>query len=266
MKILDRISILVFNLCLLLSTIIIPALILASSPAYYHSQFEKNGIYGEVTEDGDILGKRIYHISGSRYDYAVFTDDQIDMIVDHTVDFLFGDKESFALEMDAVYMNGEGYRDGVNIFGETAVLHMQDVKDLMRFALIGSIICAILAAGLLIMFILRSRAIGKFALKYTLLFYGAIFAFAFIFCFVTFLKSGAEDFIFDLWGNIHYLLFPFQPEKYANSFFNDTLTEILTVELFITAVIIVLSVALTFLAAWFVGAVLLGKRAKRQKS
>ncbi len=186
-------------------------------------------------------------------------------IAEHTIEYLFGDKESFALTLDNVYMNDSEYRDGVNIFSDTAVLHMADVKLLMRTALVGAVICAVIAAALLVMFILRRQRIGAIALKYTLIFYAAIFGFAFVFCLVTFIGSGANDFLFDLWGNIHYLLFPFQPEKIANSFFNDTLTEILNLDLFITAVVIVVSVVSVLLALWFMGAVLLRRASRKAK-
>ena len=52
------------------------------------------------------------------------------------------------------------------------------------------------------------------------------------------------------WENAHHLFFPFQPEKVEGSFFNDTLTSILTLELFLDAVAIVLLTVGVTLAAW----------------
>lgn len=53
MKTLDKIVIIIFNLCLLLSAGITPALMLASNPNYYYEQFEKNGIYSYTDKNGD---------------------------------------------------------------------------------------------------------------------------------------------------------------------------------------------------------------------
>ncbi len=262
MRILDKISVILFNFALLFASIIILALILASSPSYYHMEFEKNDMYGTVTDEGETNGRIIYYIGGDRSKRAVFSNQQLDRIADHIIDYLFGDTESFELTLDEVYIVGEGYADGVDIFGDTAVLHMGDVRTLMRFALVMSVICAISAAALLVMFILRSKTIERIALKYTLIFYAAIATFAIGFCAYTLISGGADWFSYNLWTNIHHLLFPFQPEKFENSFFNDTLTEILCLELFLDAVLIVVSITATVLAAWFIGAMILRKRTK----
>ncbi len=263
MKILERAAVLLFNLCLFFSVIIISALIIASSPDYYRGQFEKNGLYGEVQEDGTVKGYTVNYIGGMGYNSAVFTKEQLDKIADHTIEYLFSDMESFELTLDGVYMKRTGgYCDGVRIFGDTAVSHMKDVKVLMNTALLGAIIGVFIDIGLLVFFILRRKTVGKIALKYTLIFYTVLIGLALLFCGITFMKSGAEYFISDLWANIHYLLFPFQPEKYANSFFNDTLTSVLTLELFINAVVIVVCVALTFLALWLIVAAMLRRCSK----
>lgn len=57
MKILDKIAIIIFNLCLLLAAGITPALLLASSPEYYYEQFEKNGIYASVDKRQKIYAR-----------------------------------------------------------------------------------------------------------------------------------------------------------------------------------------------------------------
>ena len=73
-----------------------------------------------------------------------------------------------------------------------------------------------------------------------------------------------EYFADQAWTNIHHLLFPFQPEKFEGSFFNDTLTSILTLELFLDAVIIVIvSVVATFIG-WFLIAYLIKRKANRE--
>lgn len=133
MKFFDRLTIVLFNICLLAVAIIFPALKIASTPAYYHAQFEKNGIYAQVDENGTERRTTIRYIGGNTDDRATFSDAQLNEMIDHIVDYLFTDKASFALVMDGVMLNG-ALTDNVNIFGETAVTHMQDVKNLMTFA------------------------------------------------------------------------------------------------------------------------------------
>ncbi len=264
MKIIDKLAIIIFNLCLLLTAGITPALLLASSPEYYYEQFEKNGIYASVDENGDEQRSIIKYVGGDKTKYATFSDEQLNLIIHHIIDYLFTDKEDFQLKMDGVEIIGEGICDGVEIFGETAVLHMADVKSLMAFAKWAAIISFLTAALLLILFIKRKQ-IRKHLLKYTAVFYGLLGGFAFLFCLWSLLgakKLTPTGFLDKLWGNIHYLLFPLQPGKYTNSFFNDTLTQILTLELFVAAVAIVVAVIVSVLAAWLILACILQNRTK----
>ncbi len=135
----DHIALLLFVLLLLLLTIILSALAFASSPSYYHRQFEKNGIYAHE-QYGKVRPTPIHYIGGNRYLTAEFSDEQLDMLCEHIIDYLFGDKETFSLVMDGVKLNGV-VTDGVSIFSEKAVSHMADVKTLMqrarRFCYIG---------------------------------------------------------------------------------------------------------------------------------
>ena len=264
MKKIDKLAIIIFNLCLLLTAGITPALLLASSPEYYYEQFEKNGIYASVDENGDEQRSIIKYVGGDKTKYATFSDEQLNLIIHHIIDYLFTDKEDFELKMDGVEIIGEGICDGVDIFGETAVLHMADVKSLMKFAKWAAIICFLTAVSLLIMFIKREK-MRKHLLKYTAVFYGLLGGFAFLFCLWSLLgakRLTTTGFLYQLWGNMHYLLFPFQPEKVKNSVISDTLTQILTLELFMAAVAIVAAVIVSVLAAWLIVACILHKRAK----
>ncbi len=263
MKVLQKALILLFNLCLFVSAIILPALSIARSPEYYYREFEKNGIYSTVAEDGSEIKTTIYYIDGT-YSKATFEDEQLDALANHIVDFLFGDTESFYLEMDGVMLNGH-YSDGVSIFGKTAVSHMDDVKVLMQTALVFAIISAVVAVGLLILFFVRKKDFAPYLLKYTLIFYAVILALVLIFCVWTLSDIGGFKniayFPDQMWSNMHHILFPFQPEKYENSFFNDTLTQILTLELFLDAIVIVFSVALALVLLWIGTAIMIKKRA-----
>ena len=265
MKILYRIAVIIFNLCLLFSAIITPALLIASNEEYYHDQFEKNGIYSHTDENGKTVYTQIRYINENYKWKAAFTDEQLDELISHIVNYLFTDMESFYLEMDNVMINGET-KDDVPIFGETAVLHMKDVKTLMQTALWGAVFGWIIAASLLALFIIKRQEVSELLLKYTLVFYVILLIIAILFCLWTLSSISGdtiESFSSKLWENMHHLLFPFQPEKFKNSFFNDTLTHILTLELFLDAVSIVLAVTVGVLAAWFGGIIFIKKKTKQ---
>jgi len=265
MKNLYKFLVLLFNLCLLLSAIILPALTLAASPAYYKAEFEKNDIYAYKDEDGNTVERTLYFVDGERNKYADLTDEQLDLLITHITEYLFTDKDSFKLEMDGVMLNGE-LSDGVSIFGKNAVTHMADVKNLMQGALIFGIICAAVAVGLLIFFIIKKKEVGEYIFKYSIIFFVSLITLALIFCLLTYLQLGTgsvNEFYYQLWCNIHYLLFPFQPDKIASSSFNDVLTQILSLELFLDAIIIILSIVAILFTAWFVFAFITKKRAFR---
>lgn len=259
MKILDRAAVLILNLSLLVVFIITPALITAGNHDYYKAQFEKNGIYSRTDENGIERKRTVFYIGGDYQNTAQFENEQLDELSKHIIDYLFGDKESFSLTMDGVLLNGT-YQDGVNIFGDTAVSHMKDVKVLMRAALIAAIICAVLLAIALTYIIARRKFTARFLLKYTLIFYGVIVCLILLFLLITLidgwsiLRRYPDAFTDILWENVHHILFPFQPEKFENSFFNDTLTQILTLELFLDAMIIVFTTLLTAFCAWLAAA------------
>lgn len=254
-KIFDRISIIILNLCIFAVFIISPALTCAASHSYYKYEFEKNGIYASEDESGAEERTSICFIGGKSGSIAKFSDEQLDLISHHIIDFLFGDTESFALTMDNVILNGKE-TDNVEIFGKTAVLHMADVKALMRGALIGDIICALLLILSLVYIIRRRNEIGRVALRYTVIFLTVLLCLIILFLLLTFIGSydiivsHPSYFLDEVWTNMHHLLFPFNEEKFENSFFNDTLTQILTLELFMDAVTIVLVSLFTALFLW----------------
>ena len=259
MRVLDRAVILFLNLCLFLGGILAPALLIARTPAYYRYEFQKNGIYSRIDEDGTEWRRRVYYVGGDYRQSALFSDEQLDTIIDHIVTFLFEGGDSFALTMDGVLLNGE-MTDGVAVFGEAAVTHMADVRDLMTLGRVATVVAAISAPLCLIYLLWRRRECGGAALRYTAVFYGALLLAAGAFCLWTLLSGG--DFLSAFWHNAHHLFFPFQPDKVEGSFFNDTLTYVLTIDLFLDATAIVLLTVVALLAAWLTVAVLLRRRAK----
>ena len=258
MKILDRLVIILINLAIIIATAVGPALILAGSPEYYRAEFEKNGLYAEIDEDGNSKLKPVYYLGGDAGRRAYYTDDQLNAIADHIIDFIFGDTESFELVMDDVIVNG-AKEDGVRIFGDAAVAHMDDVKEVMLFGKSASIVSIILLPLLILYVLLRKREMSDVALKYSVFFFAALSILLGGLCLVSLVNSNG-DFFSTFWEYAHYIFFPFNPEKVQGSFFNDTLTMILTLDLFMDAVIIVLSTLAVSLSAWFAGAVALSRK------
>lgn len=256
MKILDRALIVLFNFCLLLVTIILSAVCVAGSENFYHRQFEKTGVYAQI-ENGAEYRLKIHYVNGGDYtDWATFSDEQLDEIVEHIISYLFTDQESFKLVMDDVAYKGVE-TDGVSVFGDISVGHMVDVKELFQFFIglawgLGISLLAIIGY-----FIWRRKEVKKLFLKYTLIFYGIFVGLIGIFCgwaLIDVLRNdwGMENYTRVLWANFHHLIFPFQADKFAGSFFADPLTEILTLDLFMGAVVTVLIVVAIVLLAWFV--------------
>ena len=263
MKLLDRIVILLLNLCLLFSAILIPALCFAKSPAYFHRGFERTGIYERTGEDGQRYRTMIRYINGDRATYALFSDTQLDGIAEHITSYMRGERESFALYMDNVYLN-DGYADGVRIFGDEAIAHMTDVRSLVTVAEVFAAILACLLPFLFLYVVIRRKRLGHLVLRYTLFFYAALLLVALLFVLLTLLLDGGRlGFIRALWQNLHHLFFPFQPEKVQGSFFNDALTYILRVDLFMGAVYTILGILAAVLSLFLSFAALLRRSAKR---
>ena len=267
MKVFSKIAVILFNLCLILSVGITAALLIASSPSYYRQQFEKNGIYSDKSGE-DEKRHRIYYVGGDAKISATFSDEQYDIMIDHVIDFLFGDTESFELTLDGVDVWGVGLCDGVSVFGEQAVSHMADVKTLIKTVKVIGIATTALTIMLVAFFIIKRRDCSQFLLRYTAYFYIALLIFAAGFCIWSLISALIQKttFLYMLWGNVHYLLFPFQPEKYEESFLADTLPQILSLELFITALVIVFAAIAVAVALWLAGAHFIKKHSEFTKA
>lgn len=255
-------SIILFNVCLLWLAIAIPALIMASSPTFYYSQFEECGLYEERDEYGAASRHIIPYIGGDQGTQATFSDGQLNEIADHIVNYLFTDMPSFELRMDNVYLLGHGETDGVSLFGPEAVSHMADVKGLIGFSIGASISAGVILVGLIILFILKRRVFWGRLFRVSARFYIALLLFAGIFCLWSYIGASEETpFLLNLWGNMHFIIFAFQPSKYSGSFLLDTLTYVLTLEFFMNAVITIFAVLLITVAIWLVTAKILEKKA-----
>lgn len=256
MKIVNPILTFILNLCILLSVAVGSVFTIASTPAYYYNQFEVTGVYAQVDESGNKIPNTLRYIGGDSDQYAQFTDEQLNELIDHIIEYLFTDMESFELTMDDVLLNGK-ITDDVSIFGEVAVVHMEDVKGLLGVLGTIAIVCAVVGAGIIVFFILQAkRGQGGKLFKHTLIFYGTFVGLVAGFCLFTLIQTLAmeiplEYYLSMVWRNFHFIIFP-DPEKAMGSFFNDTLTMILSLDLFMAAVVMVLCIIALAVGLWLV--------------
>ena len=252
----------VFALLLIWVSAVSTALLLASSEDYYKDTLRECGVYSRDNGDGTEKRRIIYGIGGNMKVRATLSDEQLDTVCEHIIDFLFGDKESFLLTLDGVKMTSGKVVDGVSIFGENAIAHMDDVRGLIRaagFSIIPSVI-ALLALGIFLIKKVGARDV----IRYTLFLLLGIFIFALLFCLWSLLGSDASTpFLLKLWGNLHYILFAFNTSAYEGSFLADALVYILTLDFFLDAVIKVVSVIGASLALWLTALYLIEKYSKR---
>ena len=238
------------------------ALMIARDSDYYKKELRECGVYSTKNENGTERRRIIYSIGGDPKKQATLSDEQLDLVADHIVDYLFGDTESFDLKLDAItYVNGDiGYN--VSLFGDRAISHMRDVKVLMKGVGISLVPCAAAFIALLI-YILKKVEAQK-VLKYTFVFIAAILVIAALFCLWSLLGASENNpFLLNLWGNLHYVLFAFSSDAYQGSFLNDALVYILTLEFFLGAVALVLSAIGIALLLWIAVFFLLAKKGNR---
>lgn len=271
MKVLDRILIIFFTMCLTIVAIWFSAVPIAKSKAYYHLQFKINDVYAHENKDGEQVETVFYFLNGE-YQRAKFTDEQLNIMVDHIIEFLFGNKESFKLELTdvrvynrttgeyEVVLDDEGNPASVSIFGEEAVTHMDDVKQLFIIFQIISVIAFVLALGIFAYLLLRIAQVKKILFEYSMLFHILLVTVLSGYLSITFVGAVArygtnisvDKFISIAWEYFHFFFFPFQPDKIDGSFFNDILTEILTIDLFVAAVFICVFVLILIQLVWLV--------------
>ncbi len=273
MKLLDRILAIAFNVCLLFSVAVGGVFVIASSPQYYYDQFETTGVYATVNEDGQTVRQIIPCIGGDSTIYARFTDEQLNELIDHIIGYLFTDMESFTLVMDDVTLYTMEkpvwtQTDGVNIFGDVAVSHMADVKALLQTLGNAALVCGVSGVLMLVYFIVRAvKGQGGILLKYTLVFYGVFIGLIAAFFLFTWGQMSVQNidmeyYLHMAWRNFHFLIFP-DTEQAMGSFFNDTLTMILSLDLFMAAVAEVLAMIGISVVAWAILAKILDCRVKR---
>jgi len=250
MKVLDRTAIVVFTVCLLLCSLALPVFIIASSDSYYLNRFEESGLYSSE------YAKPVRYINGDPRSVAVFNDEQIETITNHIIGFLFGSNNDFSLKLDNVILNGT-VQDDVSVFGEEAVTHMYDVKILLKTILILSIILFIVLSASAAWLIHRRKNVSRILLKWSLVPIVCLAVFVLVFFFwvsIRSLESGsafsADGILTEMWMCLHYIFFPFNPDKANGSFFNDTLTMILTLDFFMQAVLFTVLTAVIVMCIW----------------
>ena len=264
MKVLNRLSVILFTLCLVLLSISIPSLFISTSKNYYKNQFLKCNSYPDKNEY-----LIVRYIDGDRNKVAKFTSSQIDDIIEHITDFLSDKKDSFALQMNGVILNGTK-RESVDIFSDESVEHMQDVK--LLFLNIKHITIFIFVLFILsgIYIIFNRNKTQKYIFKYSLCSILGLISAVILFLLFVIFKSGLSIFSIDtffstLWEYMHYLFFPFSPDKFTGSFFNDTLTMILNIDFFMNTVKTVVSILCSSVVIWLVSTFIIQKTSQTKK-
>ena len=257
MKLLDRTAVILFTLCIILASVLIPVTVMSTRNTYYRNQLKKCGIYPNESESTVIR-----YIGGDRDSSAAFTQEQFDEIITHITDFLANKKQGFALQMNGINVNGE-VCDNVNIFGEEAITHMNDVRSVFGFIKTVLVLCGISLIICGVYMFTRKKDVRIIIYKYSLavvIIFFAAFALFFGGVFVKYLINGGSSYFDTLWLDMHHIFFPLSPEKVQGSSFNDTLTYILTLDFFINTVITVIINIVAITAAWLFSAKLISKR------
>lgn len=263
-RVTETILVVIFNIALLFSTIALPALFLSTNEDFYRWGLQKTGVYSTISEDGKTHKFKVDFIGGDEDTAAIFEDYQIDIISEHIINFMAGENESFLLVLDDVYIVGEGRCDGVAIFGEDAIRHMEDVRGLVEAARILSVISVLILISGIITYLIFIKRISLSPNKISLIFYSAILSLCALFLLWSYIGRGQKPFLLSLWQNLHYILFPFQTGKVEGSVLCDALAVILSTEFFIGAVIIILSIVIFTVALWLTLSFIYEKRIKRK--
>lgn len=257
MKALDRITVIIFTLCIILSSVLIPISIIITRDTYYRNQFIKCGIY---PEDGTTA--KVRYIGGDSLSTAALSSEQFDEIIKHMTDYFSNKKQDFSLKMDNVLLNGS-IENGVDIFGEEAVTHMDDVRPLFNSVKVITVITVFIAAIGGIYMLKRKDSVRKIIYKYSLAVVFSFFGIIALYLggvFIYHCVGGYGSYFDTLWSSMHHIFFPFEPDKFSGSFFNDTLTQILSLEFFMNTVVTIVINLVALTAAWLFSAKLISKR------
>ena len=259
MKALNRLIVIIFTLCLIVFSVLAPVSIIITRDVYYINQFKRCGIY---PENGTVSVK---YINGDPSLTANLSAEQLDELAAHMTDYFTHKKQSYSYKMDNVILNGET-TNGVDIFSEEAASHMDDVRQLFDTVKIAAVICGVLllAGGLYMLFKKATvRAVIYKASLFTVLGFFAVVAVFLGFCFIKTVANGSfssATYFGQIWTSLHHLFFPFSPDKFSGSFFNDTTTQILNQNFFLNTVVTIVINILAMTSAWLLSAKLISKR------
>lgn len=261
MKKLDRLICVVFTLCLIISSIICPAIIMMTRKSYYQNQFEKIDTMPPENEY-----RKVYYIDGDFGKTASLSRGQFDEIITHITSFLKGEKESFTLILDDVIINGETVAKA-SIFGEEAVEHMIHIRELYNTVKTIAVIFAVILIVCGVYMYKRKALIRECIYKWSLGTVITIASAAVIFLLFVLIKDmtdgngiSSSSYLRKLWLYMHHLFFPFNSAKFGGSFFDDALTDILTIPFFMNTVGTIAINLLAITTAWLVSAKIIRRK------
>lgn len=239
MKLLDRLVIIIFNISLLLVTIWAIIIPITKSKDFYEYEFNKNN----TTEN------TYWYVSEDKT-YYYYTNEQLTMISEVIIDYLMGRTDNMQVVIE-----------GRNVFSNQALIHMKDVKALYTGGrILGWVFFGLLILTLIYM-IFSYKRIKPLLFKYTMLTLGGIGLILLGFAIYALIDFNGAFVLF------HRLAFP-TDQKFRDAFFavesnykelyyinNLTLTNILSIEIFMDAAFAIFGGVFIVLGGWisFVG-------------
>jgi integral membrane protein (TIGR01906 family) len=247
-KILDRFVIILFSISILLVSIWAVIIPITKSIDFFEYEFNKNNT-------SENTGWYVYEDNT----YYSYTNEELTYIMDTVIDYLMDEKDDMQ-----VVINGK------NVFSNQALIHMKDVKVLYtggnRLGLMFYIITIICMIYMAFNFDRMKSLLFKYTmltLAGILIILGAIGIFALV----------DFDKVFVLF---HKIAFPTE-QKFNDAFFSNisnyeelyyinnlTLTNILSIEVFMDAVILIFIGMFTTLTTWITFTVFVRKKVKKQ--
>ncbi len=250
MKALNRISVIVFSLIVLVAVVISCTLAIAASPDIYKAVLVKTDT---VECDGGELSVILRDFGGEGSTIAYLNHEQTEAVINHIPKFLFdSDKNDFSLTLENVVTN-RGTLKSASVFGSEAVTHMESVRRLLKTLITVNAVLIVTAIAFIIYFVVRRREIKRLLFAYsggTYLSLFSIFLLFFAFCEIEYLTTDRYYSIFDtVWKRLHSIFFMFNSSEVEDSFFNDALTALLNLDFFLAIIIYIAAVLLVLLAA-----------------
>lgn len=234
-KFIDSIIVPFTTVLILLVSVWLVTVTITGGKWYYRWQFEKNGTVDKLTWVTK-YGERI-----------TYDEEDLEMIMNQMVDYLMGKEKDMQVVID-----------GKNVFSNQAIYHMRDVKALYNRWSIITVFCIALLIASFVYIYKNYKDLKKKMFKKVMITFSVIGGILLVVC-----VAMAIDFDWTF-TQFHHILFP-NPDKFKDAFFSYTsnyeelpyinnllLIQILSIEVFLDAAIIIVCFIVLCLASWTV--------------